>query len=91
MVTEIERTKRAAEGLRAGNPDEFGKLMIGSHQSLSQKYSCPAPVGRPVEIARSVDASTAPHARRLRGAAPSPLCQDAETASLGITERNNGR
>jgi galactokinase len=56
VVTEIERTVRAAEALRADDLAEFGKLMVGSHQSLSQKYevSCPE-LDSVVEIARSVD------------------------------------
>jgi galactokinase len=55
VVTEIERTAKAAEALRACDLDAFGKLMVGSHQSLSQKYevSCPE-LDALVEIARSV-------------------------------------
>jgi galactokinase len=56
VVTEIERTARAAEALRKDDLDEFGRLMVGSHQSLSQKYevSCPE-LDALVELARSVD------------------------------------
>jgi galactokinase len=55
VVTEIERTVRAAEALRAGDLDEFGKLMVGSHQSLSGKYevSCPE-LDALVDVAREV-------------------------------------
>ena len=55
VVTEIERTVRAAEALRADDLDEFGKLMVGSHQSLSGKYevSCPE-LDALVEVARAV-------------------------------------
>lgn len=56
VVTEIERTVRAADALRAGDLGDFGKLMVGSHQSLSNKYevSCPE-LDALVEIARSVE------------------------------------
>jgi len=55
VVTEIERTTKAAEALRSNDLEEFGRLMVGSHQSLSQKYevSCPE-LDTLVEIARSV-------------------------------------
>lgn len=56
VVTEIERTVKAAEALRAGDLVEFGKLMVGSHQSLSVKYavSCPE-LDAIVEVARHVE------------------------------------
>jgi galactokinase len=43
VVTEIERTVRAADVLRGGDLTAFGKLMLESHDSLSHKYevSCP--------------------------------------------------
>ncbi len=55
VVTEIERTRRAAEALREGDLPEFGRLMYGSHFSLSGKYgvSCPE-LDAVVEIARGV-------------------------------------
>lgn len=55
VVTEIERTERAADALRTGDLCEFGKLMVGSHQSLSGKYevSCPE-LDALVDIARVV-------------------------------------
>jgi len=55
VVTEIERTRRAAEALRAGDLPEFGRLMYGSHLSLSGKYgvSCPE-LDAVVQIARGV-------------------------------------
>lgn len=56
VVTEIERTQQASEALRAGDLFEFGKLMVGSHASLSGKYevSCPE-LDALVEIARHTD------------------------------------
>ncbi len=56
VVTEIERTVKAAEALRANDLLEFGRLMVGSHQSLSKKYevSCPE-LDTLVDVARSVD------------------------------------
>lgn len=43
IVTEIERTRLAAEHLRAGDWASFGKLMYASHESLRDDYevSCP--------------------------------------------------
>jgi len=38
VVTENERTIRAAEALRAGDYAEFGRLMYGSHESLRDDY-----------------------------------------------------
>jgi len=56
VVTEIERTVHAAEALRCNDLVEFGKLMVGSHHSLTQKYevSCPE-LDALVEIACSVN------------------------------------
>ncbi|XP_076854666.1 galactokinase [Brachyhypopomus gauderio] len=43
VIEEIERTARAAEALRGGAYQEFGKLMVESHNSLRDLYevSCP--------------------------------------------------
>ncbi|KAM4692044.1 galactokinase [Rhinophrynus dorsalis] len=43
VITEIERTSRAAQALEGGNYREFGKLMVESHNSLRDDYevSCP--------------------------------------------------
>jgi len=38
VITEIDRTKRAVEALNAGNIQEFGLLMNGSHDSLRDDY-----------------------------------------------------
>ncbi len=53
VVTENERTLRAATVLREGNVNEFGKLMLQSHQSLRDDYevSCPE-LDIMVELAR---------------------------------------
>lgn len=95
VVTEIERTMKAAEALRAADLVEFGKLMIGSHQSLSQKYevSCPE-LDAIVEIARSVDGV---HGARMTGGgfggcAIALVQQTAENAlRSAIVDRYNGR
>lgn len=34
VVTEIERTKKAAKALEAGHLEDFGRLMYESHKSL---------------------------------------------------------
>ena len=43
VVTEIDRTLRAADALSAGDAAAFGRLMVGSHESLRDDYavSCP--------------------------------------------------
>jgi len=43
VVSEIERTRQAAEALRRGDPGTFGRLMVESHVSLRDDYavSCP--------------------------------------------------
>jgi galactokinase len=38
VVTEDERTERAAEALKEGGYEEFGRLMNGSHESLRDDY-----------------------------------------------------
>lgn len=37
-VTEIERTLQAADALKGGDLAAFGRLMYGSHESLSKDY-----------------------------------------------------
>ncbi|XP_046709843.1 galactokinase [Silurus meridionalis] len=43
VINEIERTAKAAEALKRGDYEEFGKLMVESHNSLRDLYevSCP--------------------------------------------------
>jgi galactokinase len=55
VVTEIDRTREAAEGLRRGDLERFGGLMLASHASLRDDYevSCPE-LDALVEIARAV-------------------------------------
>jgi galactokinase len=55
VVTEIERTQRAADALRAGDLGAFGELMFQSHASLRDDYevSCPE-LDRLVEVAHGV-------------------------------------
>ena len=55
VVTEIARTIRAADALRARDFQAFGKLMFASHASLRDDYavSCPE-LDHLVEIARTV-------------------------------------
>lgn len=43
VVTEIERTLRAADALEARNADAFGRLMVASHESLRDDYSVSCP------------------------------------------------
>lgn len=38
VISEIERTEEAVKQLRAGNIEEFGRLMNGSHDSLRDDY-----------------------------------------------------
>nr|XP_018901915.1 PREDICTED: galactokinase-like [Bemisia tabaci] len=38
VVTEIERTKKAAKALEAGHLEDFGRLMYESHKSLREDY-----------------------------------------------------
>jgi galactokinase len=95
VVTEIERTVKAAEALRAEDLAEFGRLMVGSHQSLSQKYevSCPE-LDALVEIARSVSGV---YGARMTGGgfggcAIALVARHAENAlRAAILERYNGR
>ena len=65
VVTEIERTVAAADALRAGDADAFGRLMIASHASLRDEYevSC-AELDALVAIACSVDGV---HGARMTG------------------------
>ncbi|XP_061565153.1 galactokinase [Cololabis saira] len=43
VIEEIERTRRAADALKRGAYEEFGRLMVESHNSLRDLYevSCP--------------------------------------------------
>ena len=56
VITENERTERAAEALAAGNLDAVGALMNASHASLRDDYevSCPE-LDEMASIARSID------------------------------------
>jgi galactokinase len=56
VVTENERTLRAAEVLKRGNVSEFGELMVQSHRSLRDDFevSC-AELDAMVDIAMSQD------------------------------------
>ncbi len=55
VVTEIERTLRAADALEARNADTFGRLMIASHESLRDDYSVSCPeLDALVEIATGI-------------------------------------
>jgi galactokinase len=56
VVTEIERTRQAAEALRRGKLETFGRLMYDSHASLRDDYevSC-RELDRLVEVARRVE------------------------------------
>lgn len=56
VVTEDERTERAAEALKEGGYEEFGRLMNGSHESLRDDYevSCEE-LDVMVEAARRLD------------------------------------
>jgi galactokinase len=95
VVTEIERTVKAAEALRADDLDAFGKLMVGSHQSLSQKYevSCPE-LDALVEVARSVDGV---YGARMTGggfggcAIALAHCSAEAPLKSAIADRYNGR
>jgi galactokinase len=39
VVSEIEHTQQAAEALRRGDPETFGRLMVASHISLRDDYA----------------------------------------------------
>jgi galactokinase len=43
VVEEIDRVKRAVEVLKQGNLEAFGKLMVGSHDSLRDLYEVTGP------------------------------------------------
>lgn len=54
VITENERTLRAAESLRRGDVTTFGQLMVESHISLRDDYEVSSPaLDAMVEIARS--------------------------------------
>lgn len=56
VITEIQRTSDAVEGLRAGDIEGFGRLMAESHVSLRDDYEVSGPeLDRLVEIANGVD------------------------------------
>lgn len=40
VIEEIERTVQAAEALKRGAYEEFGKLMVQSHNSLRYNQNC---------------------------------------------------
>lgn len=56
VITEIQRTVKAAEALKEKNYQKFGSLMVDSHNSLRDDYavSCPE-VDRLVELALQVE------------------------------------
>jgi len=54
VITENERTLRAAESLRCGDVKTFGQLMVESHLSLRDDFEVSSPaLDAMVEIARS--------------------------------------
>jgi galactokinase len=55
VISEIERTRHAAEGVRASNWPTVGQLMYASHTSLRDDYevSCPE-LDAVVEIAQAI-------------------------------------
>lgn len=56
VVTEIKRTTDAVSKLKAGNIEEFGKLMNGSHDSLQADYEVTGPeLDTMVEEARKIE------------------------------------
>ncbi len=56
VVTEIDRTTRAVAELKAGNIEEFGKLMNGSHDSLRDDYEVTGlELDSMVEAARKIE------------------------------------
>ncbi len=56
VISEIARTEKAVEELKAGNLDVFGKLMNGSHDSLRDDYEVTGEqLDTMVEEARKID------------------------------------
>jgi galactokinase len=68
VISEIERTTHAAEGVRAGNWPTVGQLMYASHYSLKNDYevSCPE-LDTVVEIAESIGAKGGVYGCRMTG------------------------
>jgi len=69
VVTEIERTTRAADALRRGDWTATGELMYASHQSLKDDYevSCEE-LDLLVDLARKVGVSGGVYGSRMTGA-----------------------
>jgi galactokinase len=96
VVTEIDRTERAAMALKAGDFHEFGRLMDASHESLRDDYevSCEE-LDLMVEIARRQDGvygarMTGDHAdavcSAIRGAYAEATGKDPEIYQFTATE-----
>jgi len=68
VISEIERTLHAAEGVRASNWPTVGQLMYASHASLRDDYevSCPE-LDALVEIALAIGAKGGMHGCRMTG------------------------
>jgi len=68
VISEIERTTHAAEGVRASNWPTVGQLMYASHASLRDDYevSCPE-LDAVVEIAQSIGAKGGVFGCRMTG------------------------
>ena len=65
VVTEAERTRRAEAAMRDDDPEFFGELMNGSHESLREDFEVSGPeLDRLVSLARGAGARGA----RLTGA-----------------------
>jgi len=68
VISEIERTVQAAEGVRASNWPTVGRLMYASHASLRDDYevSCPE-LDAVVDIAQSIGAAGGVFGCRMTG------------------------
>jgi len=68
VISEIERTVHAAEGVRASNWPTVGQLMYASHSSLRDDYevSCPE-LDSVVEIAQSIGTGGGVYGCRMTG------------------------
>ncbi len=68
VISEIERTTHAAEGVRASNWPTLGQLMYASHASLRDDYevSCPE-LDALVDIALSIGPNGGMHGCRMTG------------------------